>query len=372
MGPDVTAKEATSSTTESSQSSADASKTTEGNKADGKTTTSADGKSKETPAAKATDSNNSKSGNKETSSTSSSKDVKGGTQANDKGTEAAKKTEQKGQEAKKTSDTTAPTKTVTAAKAASNPLIGNKKEPSSFEQKANSVISSMGSFMEKLGLNLDSIYEQSHVKSSSLLYPYLYLYATASTNKYYVFPFLTEDAAKFHVTNNFSDSAGDNNAHSSVLSNAYTDVLQSAPKAIGGWLNDVMQLTSFFAKDTSGRDFTNNWVEMGKFYNYATDGDEITVSFPLFNTVEKNSWKKNHRFCYGFALRNMPFKIDSGSYKMPLLYDVQIPGVKRLPFAYVADLTITPHGVIRPISGENYIRGITSGVGNMMSSEASA
>lgn len=97
-------------------------------------------------------------------------------------------------------------------------------------------------------------------------------------------------------------------------------------------------------------------MEMGKFYNYPTDGDEITISFPLYNTVEKDGWMKNHRFCFSFALRNMPFKLDNASYKMPLLYDVMIPGVKRLPFAYVADLTITPRGIIRPLKGENYIK----------------
>lgn len=226
--------------------------------------------------------------------------------------------------------------------------------------KADNAVSSMMGFLSKMGLSVSDIYNQSHIKDSSLLFPYLYLYATKPTGKFYIFPFLTDDAARFHLTNSFSDNPNDSNSQTSVLSGAGMDVLQSVPRMLSGVINDVLQVSSLLSQDTTGRNFNNNWVEMGKFYNYNTNGDEITVKFPLFNTVKKDEWKKNHKFCFAFALRNMPFKIDNSSYKMPLLYDVMIPGVKRMPFAYVADLNIEPKGIVRPLIGENYLKSVVA------------
>lgn len=226
--------------------------------------------------------------------------------------------------------------------------------------KADNVVSSMMDFLSKMGLNLNDIYKHSHIKDSSLLFPYLYLYATKQTGKFYVFPFLTDDAAKFHLTNSFSDNPNESNNQTSILSGAGMDVLQSVPRMLSGVINDVLQVSSLLSQDTTGRNFNNNWVEMGKFYNYNTNGDEITVKFPLFNTVKKDEWQKNHKFCFAFALRNMPFKIDNSSYKMPLLYDVMIPGVKRMPFAYVAELNIEPKGIVRPLIGENYLKSVVT------------
>lgn len=226
--------------------------------------------------------------------------------------------------------------------------------------KADNVVSSMMDFLSKMGLNVNDIYKQSHLNNSSLLFPYLYLYATKPTGKFYIFPFLTDDAAKFHLTNSFSDNPNESNNQTSILSGAGMDVLQSVPRMLSGVINDVLQVSSLLSQDTTGRNFNNNWVEMGKFYNYNTNGDEITVKFPLFNTVKKDEWKKNHKFCFAFALRNMPFKIDNSSYKMPLLYDVMIPGVKRMPFAYVAELNIEPKGIVRPLIGENYLKSVVT------------
>lgn len=104
---------------------------------------------------------------------------------------------------------------------------------------------------------------------------------------------------------------------------------------------------------------------MGKFYNYGTEGDELTVKFPLFNTVKQGEWLDNHRFIYCFALRNMPFKVDNASYKMPLLYDVQVPGVKRMPFAYVKSFKAEGFGVVRTLSGVNYVKEIIDGKVNV-------
>lgn len=220
------------------------------------------------------------------------------------------------------------------------------------------------SWLKETVTSMENIYSQSHLRGSALLWPYLFLYATAPTNKYYIMPVLTSDAAKFALTNQFSDSAGNQNKQTQVLQNNLTDMLASVPTAITQMANDFLQAADMIhvmggTMPDSSR-FVNNWVEMGKFYNYSTEGDTFKISFPLFNTVGKDEWIRHHRFIYGFAIRNMPFKLDNASYKQPLLYDVVVPGVKRMPFAFVKSFTVEPKGIVRTIQGSNYITEILS------------
>lgn len=202
-----------------------------------------------------------------------------------------------------------------------------------------------------------NIYNNSHLKNSDLLSPYVYLYATRATRKYFIFPLLTPDAAQFTIQNSFGDSASDTNTTSSVLKNGLTEMLTSVPQMINGVVNDISQLSNFVSglSGDSTSQFVNNWVEMGKFYKYSTEGDKVKIVFPLFNTVKKDEWKRHHRFIFNFAIRNMPFKVDSASYHQPVLYDVIIPGVKRMPFAFVNSFNVQPYGTIRALRGENYI-----------------
>lgn len=90
--------------------------------------------------------------------------------------------------------------------------------------------------------NLENIYKGSHIKSSDLLKPYLYLYATQPTGKGYVFPLLTDDAATFELTNTFGDTAGNTNNQSHVESNPLTKALTDVPQTINTVANDILQL----------------------------------------------------------------------------------------------------------------------------------
>lgn len=103
--------------------------------------------------------------------------------------------------------------------------------------------------------------------------------------------------------------------------------------------------------------------EMARYFNFNTsDTDEVTISFVLFNTIVKNGvvdqWKRNLYFISLFNLRNLPFKLDYTTYLPPLLYDVIIPGVKRLPFAYVSSFSAVPQGMIRNMKIENFLAAI--------------
>lgn len=65
-----------------------------------------------------------------------------------------------------------------------------------------------------------------------------------------------------------------------------------------------------------------------------------------------------------FNLRNLPFKLDYTTYLPPLLYDIIIPGVKRLPFAYVSSFSAEPQGLIRNMKIENFLSRIAGAATN--------
>lgn len=91
-------------------------------------------------------------------------------------------------------------------------------------------------------------------------------------------------------------------------------------------------------------------MDLAKFYQYPTDGEKLTINFTLFNTVKKGEWRKNYAFLFLFALRNKLLKLDSLSFVPPYLYDIILPGVKRLPLAFVNNYAVKPRGVIRNLN----------------------
>lgn len=94
-------------------------------------------------------------------------------------------------------------------------------------------------------------------------------------------------------------------------------------------------------------------MDLAKFYQYPTDGEKLTINFTLFNTVKKGEWRKNYAFLFLFALRNKLLKLDSLSFVPPYLYDIIIPGFKRLPLAFVNNYSVKSRGIIRELKFDN-------------------
>ena len=111
----------------------------------------------------------------------------------------------------------------------------------------------------------------------------------------------------------------------------------------------------------SGDDTGNN-RELAKSYQYPQDGDSVKVSFTLYNTTKLDAWKQNFKFIFLFALRNLPIRIDVSSFLPPLLYDIIVPGSKRLPVCSVEQLHIKPVGMVRTLEIANFLEPNESGI----------
>lgn len=207
----------------------------------------------------------------------------------------------------------------------------------------------------------------------SILSPYNYLYATEMTGFRYVFPMLNGQDL-YALTNQWTD---EQSTYTSLLldpdKNPIISFIRSTAGAVASTVgSDIPNLLNIFRNGANAN--KNAVYEMAKYFNFSEEGDEVKIDFALFNTVVKNGiidqWKRNLYFISLFNMRNLPFKLDYTTFLPPLLYDVIIPGVKRLPFAYVSSFTAEPQGLIRNMPVDNFlskIAGIDTSANNKVS-----
>lgn len=198
-----------------------------------------------------------------------------------------------------------------------------------------------------------------------ILSPYNYLYATEMTGFRYVFPLIT-DQDFYALTNMWGTS---NEKHNSIFTQNYlTNLLHIGADLMANTVgSDIPNIMNVLSKNSSGAN-RSSVFEMARYFNFDTDNtDEIKLNFVLYNTVVKNGkidqWKRNLYFISLFNMRNLPFKLDYTTYLPPLLYDVIIPGVKRLPFTYVSEFTAAPLGLIRNMKIDNFLAKICGAKG---------
>lgn len=211
-------------------------------------------------------------------------------------------------------------------------------------------VGTIGNILEevKSKFKFDSLLRANNLESG-IFSPYRYLYITKPSLKKFVFPLATGDSSFSVVKNNWG----------------------AAPK-LPGFLEQTLGkgvemlktgagLNNFIDNITSG--LNGNAADIGnvdetpKSYKYPLDGDSVNVQFTLYNTTKLNAWKNNYRFLLLFVLRNLPMRIDAFGYSPPVLYDIIIPGSKRMPVCSAETIRIVPKGMVRTLTCDNFIKG---------------
>lgn len=201
----------------------------------------------------------------------------------------------------------------------------------------NNLKDKLNGFIDQIS-KLDTLMDNNNLNSQIFL-PYRYLYITKPTNKKFVFPMTNKDASFGTLTTKWGDAKEGPPPPMAVTYDSLVGSARGILDMVSGYLNLADNVIANLNGNASTLD---TFSEVAKTFNYDTSGDNVTVSFTLYNTTRMNAWKDNYKFLYLFALRNLPFRIDSTTFIPPLLYDVVIPGVKRLPVCYVSSLDITP------------------------------
>ena len=220
-----------------------------------------------------------------------------------------------------------------------------------FSSAVYGAMETVGNLIDKLipsGLKEMSMSADNHL-SEKVLTPYSFMYFTKPTNKKYVFPVLGDAASSMDISQSFGDNV---NTTSLLSGGSIGNMLYDLSTAASSVVNDVISIVDSVTNNNNA--LNQFFVEKAKYYSIP-QSQQVTISFPLFNTVQKDAWKRNYKFLFNFIIRNMMFKTDSMTYRQPVFYDLYIPGFTRLPLTYVSNMKIQPYGIIRPLSTNDIV-----------------
>lgn len=211
------------------------------------------------------------------------------------------------------------------------------------------------SFLGNLGVGGQGAYENGIVSSASklftgrdineifssrieglgdpLLEPYEGLYITEDTKFKYIFPYFSD--AQTMVQNSFEV----NNEMFSQNTN------------LGRAISQVRSAAESFARLAS---FTEPglYIERPKFYAFKDTGDTVTFNFPLINTgwATYDDVRLNWQLAYLLGYQNRPNRKTREIIDPSVIYEVSIPGVKYMPYAYMSMLRVDYAGARRQIN----------------------
>jgi hypothetical protein len=163
--------------------------------------------------------------------------------------------------------------------------------------------------------------------SSGVLGAYEGLYITEPTGFEYKFPY-------------FSDGAN-------ALANAFNDNEASMSKGALGALakqgiSFAEQAVYTAVQATGGILEPGVYIEKPKFYQFGSSGDTISLSFPLINTgwATFEDVQRNWQLIYMLIYQNRPNRKSRDLVDPPCIYEVSVPGVKYMPYAFISSLSV--------------------------------
>jgi hypothetical protein len=169
------------------------------------------------------------------------------------------------------------------------------------------------------------------LKNSPWLRPYRGLYITEPTEWEFLFPYFDD---RFEVQGNQFSTEG--------VTNAFGGILQTA----GNIATEVAEIAASISKP-----YGITYIERAKFFNYPTDGEEVSFSFPLINTgsLSYEDVVNNWQLIFLLLYNNKPGRKSATQIEQPVIYEVEIPGVKYLPFCYITSIDIKFQGSRREL-----------------------
>lgn len=150
-----------------------------------------------------------------------------------------------------------------------------------------------------------------------VLRPYSFLYATEPTGFEYILPYFQNE---FQVLNN---SFG--NADSFLLFDA-----------IEGFAEGVTDYTNILKPGT--------YIERSKQFEMSDMGRPITIKFPLLNTIAYTDIIDNWQLIFGIVYQNRPGRVTRSIIDLPVIYELNIPGVVYMPFCFISNMVVEFQG----------------------------
>lgn len=159
--------------------------------------------------------------------------------------------------------------------------------------------------------------------TNSVLTPYNYLYATEPTGFTYQIPYF-----------------GDNyNSLSNDFGGTSNNFLNEAVQELGILSETAFKLANFIKPGT--------YIEKAKQFSMGDQGRQINIKFPLLNTISQSSISLNWQLLFGLIYQNKPGRVTRAIIDMPVIYEITIPGMVYMPYAYINSLTVNFIGARR-------------------------
>ena len=102
----------------------------------------------------------------------------------------------------------------------------------------------------------------------------------------------------------------------------------------------------------SPSEFPGTYVETPKFYQYAPTDSGVEISFLLSNTVTREDADKNQKLIKNIIEESRPRRGGAIELTFPRLYEIEIPGLRFIKWAYLANAAFNLVGQRRLIAPE--------------------
>ena len=182
--------------------------------------------------------------------------------------------------------------------------------------------------------------------NSDVLKPYDALYATEYTGFNYYFPYL-EDSYR-EITNQFG--VGE--------SNALTPIAELASSAAN--FSNILNVVK-----------PGTYIEKSKQYTMGDKGRSLTFTVPLLNTGTFDDVRRNWQLIFGIVYQNRPGRVSKSIIDQPVIYEIHLPGVAYMPYAFISNMSVKFLGNRRemeldvPIMNEGVQGGLANNIGKI-------
>lgn len=166
----------------------------------------------------------------------------------------------------------------------------------------------------------------------SPLTPYKGLYYTVESGFNYRLPLFTSEF--WNTNNTFSDSAGDGNSD-------FISGLVDTLKTLGPGMEAAKLINT-------GSNQYGTYVEFPKQYSMSNPST-YSVTFDLINTKPATYDDVNSNFKLLFLMfyQNLPLRRSKQLVDPPVIYNLYVPGQKRMPYAYLQSIAVKNLGASR-------------------------
>jgi len=168
-----------------------------------------------------------------------------------------------------------------------------------------------------------SDFAQAYTLKGPVLAPYNYLYATEYTGFQYKLPYFGDD---------YNSGGVDFGGQSQNILGGLAEIAENISGGLAGILGGLKPGT---------------YIEKSKQFNMGDTGRNIEIKFPLLNTRNTDDITRNWQLIFGLIYQNRAGRYTRSIIDLPVIYQLQIPGVAYMPFAYISNLSINFVGTRR-------------------------